>query len=794
MTTPDVREDERLHCLSQYEILGTPPEQAFDDVAFLAAQLCRVPIALISLLDRDRYWIKARLGLDLTSVPRRLSFCAHIPQSPGVLIVPDAHRDPRFRDNPLVTGPPHIRFYAGISLQTEAGHQLGALSVIDTGPRRLDPEQADALKVLARQALAQMERRRQARALERKHAELQAITDNVPQFIARVDTHRRYVFANRSYYDQLGFPLGWVIGRTMREVLGESAYEILRPYVDRVLSGEAVTFETALIYPSVGRRVKHVSYVPERDGNDRVTGFLLSSMDISERQDAEAALRERTALLDSVLSMTPHHVFWKDRDLVYQGCNANLARAAGFDSPAEVVGKTDFDLGWTRTEAEAFREIDREVLRTGQVVLNAEQSLHRADGTVIVGLTSKTPLRDTQGEIVGVIGAYHDITEIKALEAERAVLLEETERLLGEALERADRDPLTGLLNHRAFQKRLQEEAAHAGRNRTTLGVAVLDLNNFKFFNDAYGHRTGDDVLRLVADTLRRSPTSCHTLSRFGGDEFALLMPGLTVEGAGALASHLQAALERLAYCPPGHDVSIPLNVSLGFAIFPNEAASLREVLDLADARLRLSKSGAGEAVLAADRLRSRLSAHVEGFSMLDALVTAVDNKDRYTRRHSEDVMAHAARIAAALGLDGQARDAVAVAALLHDVGKIGVPDHILRKPGRLTDAEFAAVQQHPQMGAIIVGAVPGFESALDAVRHHHERWDGGGYPFGLRGGEIPPMARLMAVADAYSAMTMDRPYRRGMTDAEARAILEGGAGTQWDPECVQALLQSPAE
>ena len=131
----------------------------------------------------------------------------------------------------------------------------------------------------------------------------------------------------------------------------------------------------------------------------------------------------------------------------------------------------------------------------------------------------------------------------------------------------------------------------------------------------------------------------------------------------------------------------------------------------------------------------------------------------------------------------------VAVAALLHDVGKIGVPDAILRKPGRLMDEEFEAIQQHPTMGAALVSTVSGLEDMQDAVRHHHERWDGAGYPSGLRGGETPLMARLMAVADAFSAMTTDRPYRKGMGMEKASAILAAGAGSQWDPECVAAFL-----
>ncbi|MDQ2687016.1 MAG: HD-GYP domain-containing protein, partial [Armatimonadota bacterium] len=128
--------------------------------------------------------------------------------------------------------------------------------------------------------------------------------------------------------------------------------------------------------------------------------------------------------------------------------------------------------------------------------------------------------------------------------------------------------------------------------------------------------------------------------------------------------------------------------------------------------------------------------------------------------------------------------------ALIHDVGKIGVPDYILRKPGQLSEEEFAAIKQHPVMGAVIAASVPGFDETLDAVRFHHERWDGKGYPMGLAGEDIPFIARLMAVADSYSAMTTDRPYRKGMNPEKALGILKSGAGVQWDPQCVEAFLR----
>ncbi len=212
------------------------------------------------------------------------------------------------------------------------------------------------------------------------------------------------------------------------------------------------------------------------------------------------------------------------------------------------------------------------------------------------------------------------------------------------------------------------------------------------------------------------------------------------------------------------------------------------DTLALADARLYQAKAGDPEEG-ATQRLRSAFSETIEGFSMLDALVTAVDNKDRYTCRHSADVMTFSLQIADALGINTETQHTVAVAALLHDLGKIGVPDIILRKPGRLSEEEFAAIRHHPVMGAVIVKAVPGFEETLDAVRFHHERWDGGGYPEGRRGEETPLIARIMAVADAFSAMTTDRPYRRGMTEEQALAEIIQGSGTQLDPFLAETFV-----
>ena len=507
----------------------------------------------------------------------------------------------------------------------------------------------------------------------------------------------------------------------------------------------------------------------------------------------EQSIREHAELLDNVLATIPHMVFWKDRESKYLGCNASFLRVANLDSTADVVGKSDLELGVPEETAEIYRIDDRRVMETGSPILDQEEIFPGEFGDAAYWLTSKVALHDSQGEVVGLLGICKDISESKRLEAERERLHTQTQRLLAEAIERSNRDALTGLLNHRAFHNQLEVEAERADRSGRPLAVAMMDLDNFKFFNDAYGHRAGDDVLRLIASVLGESCRAADCLARFGGDEFAMLLPGVGRAEATKMLARMTEVLDKRGYIPPGAATPIPLRISIGVAVYPHEAATRLEAIEFADTRLRLANGGADDTVLAADLVRNAMRKKVSGFSMLDALIAAVDNKDRYTRKHSEEVLAYSIDICREMGLDEDMQHDTAVAALLHDVGKIGVPDPILRKPGRLTPEEFEIIKQHVTMGAIIVQAVPGFEMTLDAIRHHHERWDGTGYPFGMKGEDIPLMARIIGVADAFSAMTTDRPYRKGMTPQVALSVLVDGIQAQWDSQCVQALARSRA-
>ena len=542
-------------------------------------------------------------------------------------------------------------------------------------------------------------------------------------------------------------------------------------------AGEVVDFES-----QIRRCDGSIVWISEqaramRDENGHTLFYEGSVRDISAHKEAELALRQAEADFRGIFEQAAEGIYRASPEGCLLRANRALARMLGFECSQELLETvTDTSQNYVNP---ARREEFLRLMAQQDSVAGFEYEVWGRGGKLWLSENARTQ-RGKDGVIVYYEGTIEDITDRKLLEAER-------ERLLAEALDRADHDPLTGLLNHRAFQNRCGEEAARAAREGTPLAVAVLDLDNFNFFNDSYGHGVGDDVLRQVAEALRGHCRSYDTLARYGGDEFALLMPGATPTEAVRLTQRLQTVVEALSCHPEGSPGAIPLSASVGLAHLPEDDAEVRGALETAHARLERAKTG-GSDDASLENLRTVLSESLQGFSMLDALVTAVDNKDRYTRRHSEDVMRYSAQIARELGMAEAEVRRIQAAALLHDVGKIGVPDRILRKPGALTDEEFETVKHHPLMGAVIVGAVAGFEGTLDAIRHHHERWDGHGYPHGLEGEEIPLDGRLMAVADAFSAMTMDRPYRKGKPPAEAMALLAAGAGSQWDPACVAAF------
>jgi diguanylate cyclase (GGDEF)-like protein/putative nucleotidyltransferase with HDIG domain len=328
-------------------------------------------------------------------------------------------------------------------------------------------------------------------------------------------------------------------------------------------------------------------------------------------------------------------------------------------------------------------------------------------------------------------------------------------------------DPLTECLNRRGFEERLDSDLQQTSRQGRPLSLLLLDLDDFKGVNDTMGHEAGDELLRWVVQTVRTTLRPFDDIGRLGGDEFAVLLPAAARPDAAEVGQRI------------GEVLAERISVTIGIATFPVDGSDREELHRSADAELYAAKHG------------SKLQ---PGFARRDlgwvaSLAHTVDKRMTPPEDHSSQVARYAGIIARQLGWSGEDLGLIRLAGMLHDIGKIAIPDRILLKPGQLTDEEQEAhIRRHPILGAELVSRVEGLGPAVMWIRHSHENWDGSGYPDGLSGEAIPLGSRMLHVAEAFAAMTGRRTYRDTVSREEALEELERCAGRQFDPVCVQAL------
>jgi diguanylate cyclase (GGDEF)-like protein len=357
-------------------------------------------------------------------------------------------------------------------------------------------------------------------------------------------------------------------------------------------------------------------------------------------------------------------------------------------------------------------------------------------------------------------------------------------RALFDALEQ---DPLTGTLNHGALVNLVAAGIEQARVDDAAIGVALIDIDNFRLLNETYGHTAGDEAILTVVEALRDALPADVAYGRYGPDELLLISPAGSVESMIGVLENLRAALVDHAL-QFGTSERLPITVSAGVCLYPDHGDSVTALLTVMAVTLQEAKASGGDAIRVAGRT-GLVEPETRTFDVFQGLIFAVDTKDRYTKQHSEDVARYGVFLATRLGLEPEVIATIRVAGLLHDVGKIGVPDHILRKPGTLTAEEMAIVRQHVALGDLIVRDLPDMDVIRDGVRHHHERWDGDGYLDRLAGEDIPLVARILAVGDAFSAMTTTRPYRKAIGVSEALRRLEDAAGTQLEERLVALFV-----
>jgi diguanylate cyclase (GGDEF)-like protein/putative nucleotidyltransferase with HDIG domain len=367
------------------------------------------------------------------------------------------------------------------------------------------------------------------------------------------------------------------------------------------------------------------------------------------------------------------------------------------------------------------------------------------------------------------------------------------ERLMGALTDAARTDLLTGLKSRRGVREVAEHEFERAKMNGRKLSLLVADLDHFKTINESLGQTSGDRILQYVAQQLEDASRVIDTVGRTGGEEFAIVVPEADKDFAFRLAEQLSGRVRRTF-----ENGSVTLTTSFGVATYPDHAKDVNGLFKAADQALHAAKvlgrdravvfSPEIEGVLTSAGSRRWVDSQAHVVTVLK-LAEALDLRDSSTARHSENVGRFAEVMANELGLPDDQVGRVRLAGILHDIGKVGVPDAILRKPGPLTDEEQTEMRRHPEIGAQILGSED-MADISEWVLCSHERPDGTGYPRGLAGAEIPLEARIVSVADAYEAMTCDRIYRPAIGEKPAREELERGSGSQFDPDVVSAFIR----
>ena len=537
-----------------------------------------------------------------------------------------------------------------------------------------------------------------------------------------------------------------------------------RPAMDAALAGlitQNARYDVEFgIHRADNGKVTYIRSVARLIRNDDGKPFKIvgTIQDITERKLMEMELHKEQEKVLATLQSIGDGVVSTDA----------LGIITAFNLAAEAI------TGWKSAEAvgqpfsAVFRIID-DITRSTAVdpirrVLDSKMTYELANHTILIAKDGTerfiedcaSPIKNAQRAVIGAVLVFRDVTEKKQRQREIEYL--------------SNHDYLTGLYNRRHYVE------AFDALNRLEmfpLGIMMLDVNGLKIINDAYGHDVGDVALKAVAALLCEIFRPEDVVARIGGDEFAVLIPRISETDLHAfkVAIRDRSAAKIV--------MNVPLSLAVGYELKTAVGKTLDEMLKAAENHMYRHKLSEGVGV------RNRA---------IKAILSTLADKYEGEKRHSERVSGYCVGIGTALGLTQDELKELAMAGLYHDIGKISIPDNILNKPGTLTPEEYDTIKTHTEIGYQILRAADEYSDLAIHALHHHERWDGTGYPSGLAGTAIPLYSRIIGVADAYEAMTSDRPYRNRMSEAKAIRELRQGAGTQFDPDLADLFIRTVLE
>lgn len=485
-----------------------------------------------------------------------------------------------------------------------------------------------------------------------------------------------------------------------------------------------------------------------KDNNENTVGLVGCIKDITEGVLKEKELIEQKNILSTIINTIPDVIFYKDINSRYLGGNKVFANNINMPN-GEFVGKTDIEIHPKSPEAKKFADVDKEIMKSkknevnfNKLYINGEESLWEC---------TKAPIINEHNKVCGLVGVSRDVTERKRLEEKLREL--------------SYKDKLTGLYNRTYFDEQIE---VLNDEKFLPLSMIVGDVNGLKIVNDTLGHLEGDKFIIAITKIIKNTSPEEALIFRWGGDEIIILIPNKTELEAEKLVKMIQEEIAKSTYKP------IPLSISLGVSSRDNLEKDIDTMLMEAENKVYRKKL---------------LQNNSNRNGLIESLQKTLEEKNMETKEHTARLVKYASIIGKELALRDWEIDELKLLATLHDIGKIGVPEKILMKSGPLTDEEMDIMKSHTEKGYRIVQVSPYIAHVAKGVLTHHERWDGKGYPLGLKGKDIPFLSRIISVLDSYDAMTNDRVYKRGISRNEAIEELKRCSGTQFDPTIVDIFI-----
>lgn len=563
------------------------------------------------------------------------------------------------------------------------------------------------------------------------------------------DLEYKFIFVNNSYADLQHRKPEDIIGLKNEDLYDEELSKKFNEYCDEVIEKKVVSIKD--VYTTEGYRQCAIIPLINKNGElIAIAGVMGIISDISKIKEKEYEIELQKTLTNKIIDILPGIIFFKDLNSKYVYANKECRDFYSKRGVPDIIGKDDLDICPNKEQGKKFIEDDKHIIESKASIYN-EVVYKDKDRECTYREVVIMPLLDKYGNAKGVVGRSLDITERKKYQDKLEYL--------------SYTDILTGAKNRTYFE---EVEKKYSEEGKLPLGIIMGDANGLKLVNDAFGHRQGDKLLIDITEVLKHVSENVGQVFRIGGDEFVILVPNSSLKQCEELILKIEEK------CNEYKNDLFNISISLGSAVKYDSKIDIYEVMKEAEDKVYRHK------LLHNRSIKS---------SILSSLKIGLGFNSGETEQHNDRVAIRAIKIGEKLGLSMSELDELKIAAGFHDIGKIGISEEILSKPTSLTEDEYEIIKSHTEKGYRIIKASSELKNVAESVLYHHERWDGKGYPLGLKGDEIPLLSRIISVCDTFDVMISGRIYKSAVSKKEALEELKRCSGTQFDPKIVDIFI-----